>query len=131
MHFEHRGRARLLNALAMGVALSACGAPARETAVESPMVGVEAPKEELRTPRAAASLDELEARYARAGDAQTAYEDCVRRFTPDYDEQMRIYGEINLGAEGGWISPAVDGCADEKRTLDSALAIAEGRPMED
>jgi hypothetical protein len=87
------------------------------------MVGVEAPKEELRTPRAAASLDELEARYARAGDAQTAYEDCVRRFTPDYDEQMRIYGEINLGAEGGWISPAVDGCADEKRFWNRIIVI--------
>lgn len=117
MHFEHRGRFGLLGAVAFGAALSACGVPARNNVEQSSSAQV--------------TLDEIEARYARAGDAQTAYENCVRRFTPDYDEQMRIYGEINFGAEGGWVSPAVDGCAEEKRTLDRALAIAEGRPFED
>ena len=118
---KHRKSHAALAVFFLAAELAGCGMKGENTHASR---GSTASAEYERPERLSAQM--IQDRYAAAGRAEDVYENCLRRYTPDYDEQMRRYGEIYLGAEGAWISPAVEGCKTERETMRRTLDIAQG-----
>jgi len=72
--------------------------------------------------------DRLEDRYAWVADAQEAYEGCMERLHPGYLAYLERNGHEPVldGLDGSPVSPALEGCANERRESERRFRVLYG-----